>query len=503
MDGEKKVSEETVSEETVSVEKVSEKKKRFHSKKFRHGSYTTLMSAAAVAIVLIVNLIAGQLPSAVRNIDLSSQKLYTIGDETKALLESLTEDVTIYLVAQEGMESDTLAKMLERYEDGSGHVKVEKVDPVLSPSFASEYGMDGLTDNSLVVESQKRYKVIDEADIFQVDYDMSSYYMTGNYSATQAYDGEGQLTSAISYVLSDDLPVVYAVTGHGESQLNDRVKDLIGKGNMELRELSLLAEEKVPEDAAGVILNGPVSDLSADEAQMLLSYMEKGGKMVILTAYTESDMTNLKGILDNYGMVLGDGVVLEGNSRYYYGTPLTILPEMESHVITSQIRSAQIPAMLVNMVPLTEKTERRDTLTVTPLLQTSDSAFAKKARGGRLDSYEKGAEDIQGVYAGAILAEETAGEQTASLLVISSANLLNQEISQQFNVCNEDFFVAGLSYLCKNESVSTSIVAKSMDLVYLSPSAAQVNLLAGIYIIFVPAGLLICGFMIWLGRRKK
>lgn len=479
------------------------KRKFFHSKRFRHGSYTTLMSAAVVAIVLSVNLIAGQLPSAARNIDLSSQKLYTIGDETKALLESLAEDVTVYLVAQEGAENDTLVKMLERYQDGSGHVKVEKVDPVLSPSFASKYGMDGLADNSLVVESKKRHKVIGQADIFQVKYDMSGYNMTGNYSTSQAYDGEGQLTSAISYVLSDDLPIVYAITGHGESQLNDRVKDLIGKGNMELRELSLLAEKKVPEDAAGVILNGPASDLSADEAQMLLSYMENGGKMVILAAYTENDMTNLKGILDNYGMALGDGVVLEGDSRHYYGTPLTILPEIGSHAITAQIRLDQIPAMLVNMVPLTEKSESRDTLTVTPLLRTSDSAFAKRVRGGRLDSYEKGAEDAQGVYAGAILAEETTGDRTASLLVISSANLLNQEISQQFNVCNEGFFVNSLSYLCKSEAASTSIAAKSMDLVYLSPSAALVNLLAGIYIIFVPAGLLIFGFVIWLGRRKK
>lgn len=479
------------------------RKKIFISKKFRYGSYTTLMSAAAIAVVLVVNLIAGQLPSAVRNIDLSSQKLYTVGDETKALLANLTEDVTVYLVAQDGAESDTLVKMLERYQDGSDHVKVEKVDPVLSPSFASEYGMDGLADNSLVVESQKRYKVIDEADIFQVDYDMSSYYMTGNYSASQAYDGEGQLTSAIAYVLSDDLPVVYTVTGHGETRLNDRIKDLIGKANMELRELSLLAEEKVPEDAAGVIVNGPVSDLSADEAQMLLSYLEGGGKAVILTAYTENDMTNLKGLLDHYGMTLGDGVVLEGDSRSYYGTPLTILPEIGSHAVTAEIRSEQIPAMLVNMVPLTAKAETRDTLTVTELLYTSDKAFAKQAQKGRLDSYEKGDGDIQGVYAGALLAEETAGEQTAGLLVISSANLLNQEISQQFNVCNEDFFVGSLSYLCKSEEPVTGIAAKSMDLVYLSPSAAQVNLLAGIYIIFVPVGLLVLGFVIWFRRRKK
>ena len=489
--------------------KKTEKSRRFRlgelfgTKRFRRGSYAMILSAAAAAIVLVINLIAGQLPASVKNIDLSAQKLYTIGAETEAFLERLAEDVTIYMVAQEGAESDVLTKMLDRYQDCSGHIKVEQVDPVLSPSFASAYGVEGLADNSLVVESQKRYKVINDTDIFLVNYDMSSYYMTGSYSASQSYDGEGQLTGAIAYVLSDELPVVYALTGHGESPLNDHVKDLIEKSNMELRELSLLAEGGIPEDAAGLIVNGASFDLSEDEAQMVLDYLENGGKAVILTAYTDEMLTNLNKILENYGMTLERGIVLEGNAGNYYGTPLTILPEIRSHSVTEQILSDRTPAMLVNMVPLTEKKEIRDTLTVTPLMETSDSAFVKQVEGGRLNSYERDGKEAEAVYAGALLAEETVGEETAGLLVISSSHLLNQEISQQFHVCNEELFISGLSYLCKGQSVNTGIGAKSMDLVYLSPSAAQVNLLAGIYVIIIPVGVLLLGFGVWLMRRKK
>ncbi len=479
-------------------------KNLFQSKKFKRGSYTMFLSAAAVAIVLVINMIASQLPSGIREIDMSAQKLYTIGDVTTSVLDSLEEDVTIYLVAQDGAEDETLTRMLERYEEGSEHILVEYVDPVLSPSFASNYGIDNLTDNTLVVESEKRYKVINESDIFVVNYDFSSYYMTGNYSASQSYDGEGQLTSAIEYVLSDDLPIVYTLTGHGETDLNDQVTDLIAKGNMELQELSLLSEGSVPEDADGVVINGATSDLSADETEMLQTYLSGGGNLVVLLTYTEEDMSNLEGLLDNYGMTVGDGVVMEGDTNYYYGTPLTILPEIVSHSITADVYLDGTPAMLVNMVPLTQKSEVRSSLSLSTLMETSDSAFAKAVEGGRISSYEMEDGDVQGVYAGAILAEEDLGDdETASVLVFATSNLLSEEISQQFNVSNEDLFIDGLSYLCKAEGSTTSIDAKSMDLTYLSPSMAQVNILAGLYIVVIPAGLLIIGFVVWFRRRKR
>ena len=479
-------------------------KELFRSRKFKRGSYTMLLSAFAIGIVLAVNLIASQLPSGLREIDLSAQKVYTIGEETQKMLEGLEEDVTIYLVAQEGGEDDTLTRMLERYEDGSDHVHVEYVDPVAAPSFTSHYGEDSLADNSLVVESSKRYKVIQESDIFVVDYDFSSYYMTGSYSASQSFDGEGQVTSAIEYVLSDDLPVVYTLTGHGETDLNSRVTDMIAKGNMELREVSLLSEGQVPDDADGVIINGATSDLSADEAKMLQTYLNGGGKLTVLLAYTEEDMANLESILDNYGMTVGDGVVMEGDSSYYYGTPLTLLPSIVSHSVTADIYLDHTPAMMVNMVPLTQKEEVRSSLTLSALMETSGSAFAKKVEGGRISSYEMEEGDVQGVYDGAILAEEDLGDgTTASVLVFASSNLLNEEISQQFNVCNEELFTDGLSYLCKAEGSTSGIEAKSMDLTYLSPSMAQVSTLAGLYIIVVPVGLLIIGFVVWFRRRKR
>ena len=61
--------------------------------------------ANVIAIVVVLNLVIQELPSSFREIDLSSEKLYTIGDQTKELLDDLDKDVDLYYIAQDGTEA--------------------------------------------------------------------------------------------------------------------------------------------------------------------------------------------------------------------------------------------------------------------------------------------------------------------------------------------------------------------------------------------------------------
>ena len=81
---------------------------------------------------------------------------------------------------------------------------------------------------------------------------MNSYSMSYE---TTGFDGEGQLTSAISYVTSNDLPMMYNIEGHGESSLSSSLESSIKKGNIDVQSLNLLTEGKVPEDADCILIN--------------------------------------------------------------------------------------------------------------------------------------------------------------------------------------------------------------------------------------------------------
>lgn len=230
----------------------------------KHGTYRASMVVFGCVAAVLVNLIAGKLPSQYLKYDVSDQKLFTTGDRTAEIVKGLDEDITLYLIAQQGSEDATLQKLLDRYAGLSSHIKVETKDPVLYPNFVSRYTSENLSENSVLVVGQNRSKAVDYYDIYQYSMDYSTYS-----SSLSSFDGEGQITSAIAYVTAEDMPIVYTLTGHDEAELSTTVTSSIEKENIELKSLSLLTEEAVPEDAKAVIIYGAISDISEDEKNKL------------------------------------------------------------------------------------------------------------------------------------------------------------------------------------------------------------------------------------------
>ena len=135
-------------------------KDSINKKYLKNGSYSSVMIVVFVAIIIVINMIVGNLPSKYTQLDISAQKLYTIGDETKSVLKNLDKDVTIYLIAQDGSEDENISNLLQRYADESSHITVEQKDPVVNPKFVSEYTSDNLSSNSLIVVCGDRNKVV-------------------------------------------------------------------------------------------------------------------------------------------------------------------------------------------------------------------------------------------------------------------------------------------------------------------------------------------------------
>ena len=109
-----------------------------HRRNLRHGSYSFVVTLIVIAVIVAVNLVVGQLPTSATQIDASSQKLYSIGDETKEFVGSLEEDVQLYYIVTSGNEDSLVSKMLERYQDLSSHLTVETIDPDLHPEFTAQ-----------------------------------------------------------------------------------------------------------------------------------------------------------------------------------------------------------------------------------------------------------------------------------------------------------------------------------------------------------------------------
>ena len=79
-----------------------------NKKLLKKGSYSLALTIIVIAAAIFLNLLAGELPYSLTKIDVSENKLYTVGDQTKELASRLTEDVTLYLLAEDGQEDSTL-----------------------------------------------------------------------------------------------------------------------------------------------------------------------------------------------------------------------------------------------------------------------------------------------------------------------------------------------------------------------------------------------------------
>ena len=160
-------------------------KRRKNKKILRHGSYSIGVTAIVIAIVVVMNLVIQELPSSIREIDLSSEKLYTIGDQTKEILDNLDKDVELYFIAQDGTESSDIQRLLERYEERTDHITVEQRDPAVYPTFTQQYTSDSVSNNSIIVVCGDKSRVVDYSDMYETSINYQTYTQE-----TTAFDGE-------------------------------------------------------------------------------------------------------------------------------------------------------------------------------------------------------------------------------------------------------------------------------------------------------------------------
>ena len=469
----------------------------FDIKGILNGSYSVMISAIFIVIVIVINMIVGSLPSKYTEFDVSSQKLYSIGDETKSYLKKLDKDITIYQVVQSGSEDETLKKLLEKYAEESSHIKVETKDPVVNPKFTSQYTNDEVSANSLIVVCGDRSKVVSYDTIYQSSMDYNTYSYT-----TTGFDGEGQIDSAISYVTSENLPILYTLDGHGEKELDSTLKEDIEKANIDIQSLNLLTEEKVPEDAACLLINAPTSDISETEKDAVIEYLENGGKAMIFSDYTEEGMTNFDAILANYGVQRTEGVVVEGDSQHYAQMPYYLVPTVNSTDAITDFASKGYYVLMPTAQGIQKTDDVRDTVTIESLLTTSDSAYSKvDVNSG---SIEKTDDDIEGPFdLGVSITETLDDDKETQIVYYSSSSLMDSQINQMVSGGNEQMIMESLSWMCSSDETSTiSVPAKDLQVSYLTLTAYDTSFWKIVIMGLIPLAFLVIGFGVWLKRRK-
>lgn len=475
-------------------------KAAFRTRSWRAGAYSVFAAILVIAIAVVVNLAVEALPASSTQLDMTPEKIYSISDETRQRLSALEEDVDVYWLVQSGQEDNTLQQVLERYAEFE-HVSVTAVDPVKYPGFAAAYTDESISNNSLLVVCGDRSVYIPSTDVWTYS-DSEMYYYYYYYYGQDYRDvfaGEGKLTSAIGYVTSEELPVMYMLTGHGETGFSDSVLNAVALQNIQTESLSLLTVEAVPEDCAVLAVLGPVSDISANELAMIEDYLDGGGRLLVTTEYTDGDMTNFQKLLSDWGMELTYGYVLESQSQYYsYGYIDLLLPELGVHEITQPLSEGGYTVMMPDAQAITAAGEPEN-ITVTALLQSSSGSYLKTDISS-LTGYEQAEGDPTGPFLlGAAAENSDTGGQVA---VFTSTVFAEPDYSDLVSGANLDILLNAVDWLCeKTDSISIHPKTISSETLTFTDSAAGALKFA--LVVAVPALFLAAGVVIFIRRRKR
>jgi ABC-2 type transport system permease protein len=438
----------------------------FKTKNFKYGGYSTLLFLIVLVILIVVNLIADQLPV---KFDLSENQMYSLSDQTVKIVKNLRQPVTIYSLTPASQGNQSLTEILKKYRDYSSQISLKTVDPNKNPGFIKQFTEDGVTpeQGALVVVSGKKHKLIQAGDLV-------------NYS-TNEQTGEPQ--------------------AHGEIELASTVESQLRNANYAVKSVSLITQV-IPSDAAVIIINAPQQDITAAEADQLRQFLAKGGRLIYLADYTAKELINLNALLGSYGVAIQHQIVVEGDSSQHLpNNPLFLLPTLAEHQILKSLHTSKTPVLFPGAQSIKTLDLKKDTTAIEPLLTTSASAWAKVNVNSLND--QKASSDPTGPFqiAVAISDQPASGGAGTKLIVTGSAQFLNPQFTAQIPG-NLSFLTNSLSWLLGRKD-TLSIQPKSLLSYSLRLNETQALLYIGLVVIVIPVGIMIAGLLVWLRRRHS
>jgi ABC-2 type transport system permease protein len=466
----------------------------FKTRQVKYGGYAALITLAVIIGLIFLNLMTEQLSP---QIDLTYSGIFSLSGETIQVLENVKTPVKFYGLWRPGEEDTNVQDVINLYLSRNRNITFELVDPDRNPGFVMRYDRErrGIMRGSLIVEGDKGYRVIAPSDM----YDYTQNQQGGSYITGVSV--ERRITSALLFAGTGEMPVVYELAGHSEIPLAAYgFQDILERENYSMGSVNLLLYD-MPQDASAIVFNSPTRDITPDEAEKLLDYLDKGGRLLIMTDYSIQDLTNLNMVLASYGIEFNYGIVIETDPYYVAIDPRTEWPDLADHEITRPLMDkSRTPVVLLEAMSLSQLETKRRSVEITPLMTTSSNAFH------RTDLYESSptrvASDIPGpLMIGAAITDPSwiqGEEPQVRIVVIGGGTLLSLAV-QGFDA-NLDLFMNSVTWL-QDRPENITVRSKSLYLLPLRMNLAQVIIYGALFIFFFPLAFFITGFVTWLRRR--
>jgi hypothetical protein len=503
------------------------------------GSNAAISVIVGAAIITMLNFLA--MRHYVRA-DWTSSGMYTLSDKTEKTVRALQKDVTMYVLWSQGdPRYADVKEVVDNYAGLSPHVKVEVIDPDVSPErvqlIVDKYGA------KVQVTEQGQMGI--EAGVFVVSGDNVKFIASneledeggemldegggeGEGERLSEFKAEQQVTSAILRVISDEQATVCFTQGHGEWEFEGfgphalrHLKDALKQDSYKVEAVTTAGATRVPDTCGLVVVAGPTRAFMGDEATLLDLYLERGGRLfLMLDPIVENDAfqpTGLEGLAAKHGIKLDNDFMLETDPRRLVSeSPVTFLvseftaheavkalavPDSAGQEIKAQLGAYPVVVSAARSLSPAEGSEiAAEVLAKSSADSWGETDMASLGTGDRAP--EKGAGDVAGPATLAMAAVVGASDKGAGgrLVVIGDSDFLSEELYQSASLYNRDLWSGAVGWLTARRDL-ISIAPKNPEHVHLNLTEDDVHTIWMIVIGEV-ALMLILGVAMWLVRRR-
>lgn len=493
---------------------------------------SALVTAVTLLLLFAVNLGVCALPAGYMTLDASGYGMYTVSEKSIEYISKLDEDVTVYFLCERGIPDAQMDALLCEYETQSKHIDYKVVDITANPEFLLKYagiayddtddeGNHPINNYSIIIESDKRYTIVDSSRFYHYRIGSESYtelefiyyceqaasegYDISAITYSTYFDLDKVTLSGIEYVTLPSVDTVFTLTGHGERPLTEKFYENLTYSSVVHDDICLDDYTSIPDHCSALIIVSPATDLSESDADKIISYMKKGGDVILITSPSNAKMENLLRVTKEYGLTAAEGVIHDVDPKYHTNNDQTdlILKTNSGHGIVSFIKSQygsteiSTQPRFPSSHPVVKVGGTRESVTVTEMLATSDSAAL--AVDGKIVS--EGNTYFTG-YGVEEIIDEAKGNITHLFWYSSYEAFTDAYIPS--NPINQLYLLVSVSYLGAADEFETSLAIDSCNVTgsFLDIEQGQ-PVVWGIAVGLISILVLCMGIAIYTVRRKR
>jgi ABC-type uncharacterized transport system involved in gliding motility auxiliary subunit len=456
------------------------RKTTLSARQARYGATATLYTIVVIAALVLINWLGNRYN---KSIDTTSNKRFTLSQETQKIVKNLKQNATItYIDKASGFAQ--AKTMLDRYANLSPKIHIQYIDYQKQPTVARAYGLR---------------------------YAGTAYVELGpRREEAKALTEEG-ITGAFLKDLKGVRKVCF-VSGSQEHQLDgtdsnglSQFKTMLERDNYQAQSMTLVDKTAVPSDCNVLVIAGPGTDYAANEVTAIKNYVENGGRALILLdppldfgREHIAENAALVNLLESWGVTEDKDLVLEQNPMgqlFGFGPEIPLISNYESHPIVTDMKNS------FTGFPVARSLQIKNTGKVTndKLFSTSGNAIATtKLSTNEVNPADPG--NKKGPFVLGVAGSYNTGKSNnpGRFVVIGSSGFLdNGMIGFQ---SNRDLALNTINWLSSDEDL-ISIRPKEAENRRLNVNQRQMNIFAYTVLLAIPLLIIIGGISIFVKRR--